>query len=104
MGYSGEKFRKFKREVCIEAVEHYGKGHQLVKAMEEMAELTAELARTADTRTTNRHICEEIADVMIMMKQLTIIFGESKVHEIEEFKIQRLKDNMDSDNYEHGNN
>ena len=71
-------------EVYLKAIETYGKQAQITKAIEEMSELIVELVRIPIGRTGHDKIIDEIADVTIMMKQLSFIFGD------EECEIQRV--------------
>lgn len=63
------------------AIRTYGEGAQVTKAVEELSELSAELARYAlcggkpDDHLL-AHIREELADVEIMCNQLELIFGD----------------------------
>ena len=52
--------------------DHYGKEHQTIKAMEELAELIRALAK-GDIE----NIKEEIADVRVMLEQLEYLYGVS---------------------------
>ena len=60
--------------VCKRAVEAYGKEHQLIICMEEMAELTKELTKNLRGRRNLQDISEEVADVEIMLEQVKVIF------------------------------
>ena len=53
--------------------DHYGKEHQTIKAMEELAELIQALAK-GDTE----NIKEEIADVRVMLEQIEYIYDISE--------------------------
>ena len=64
-------------EVCREAIARYGKRHQMEKAVEEMAELTKEIMKNLDGAANMAHLCEEIADVEIMLEQLKLMVGEA---------------------------
>lgn len=79
------------REIIIKAIDHFGKESQISKAIEEMSELTCELARSQNNRSMNIKIIEEIADVSIMMNQLKLIFGEELVQNQISLKLRRLK-------------
>lgn len=76
------------------AIAKWGKRPQVVKAMEELAELGAELARAViadegpDDHMLSR-IREELADVCIMCDQLQLIFGD--VSDWETYKLERLE-------------
>lgn len=78
-------------EVTIKAVQKYGREHQITKAIEEMAELMNELAKSQDKRTTTEKVIDEIADVKIMLKQLEYIYGQFKVEKRFMEKINRLE-------------
>lgn len=59
--------------------DHYGKEHQTIKAMEELAELIQALARGDEA-----NIKEEVADVLVMIGQL------QHLYEISEIEISRI--------------
>lgn len=63
-------------EIYEQAVRHYGKLNQLIKAMEECGELIRALARWAEGEPVIGNIAEEIADVEIMLEQVKIILGD----------------------------
>lgn len=54
--------------------DHYGKKHQTIKTMEELAELIQALARE-DVE----NIKEELADVMVMLEQIKYLYGFSEI-------------------------
>lgn len=60
-------------DLCAEAVDIYGTEAQIWMAIEEMAELSNALAKHRRDRVTREDVCEEIADVVIMMIQLATI-------------------------------
>lgn len=113
-------------KIMQEAIDHYGEENQLDMAIEEMAELTKAickckrlenaypnitsdllacsgvLARNADfekaVEVLKGNVAEEIADVYVMLEQLTMIFDcEERVSAIASEKIRRLKGRMDND-------
>lgn len=57
-------------------------------AIEEMSELTQALAHAFRGR--DHNVIEEIADVMIMCEQLSVIFGKSEVKKHKTAKLNRL--------------
>ena len=63
-------------EIYEQAVKHYGKLNQLIKAMEECGELIQALARWAAGEPMIGNVCEESADVEIMLEQIKIILGD----------------------------
>ena len=71
------------------AVEHFGYGAQIKKAIEELGELIVELARYLNGKDTQEEIRGEMADAFVMLNQLELIFGD--VTEIEIAKLERLE-------------
>ena len=65
-------------ETMERALEHYGANAQMLKCIEEMGELSRALARALNPNeeTEQANICEEIADVSIMLDQLYLHFGK----------------------------
>lgn len=63
-------------EIYEQAVKHYGNLNQIIKAMEECGELIRALARWSTGHAEFGNVCEEIADVEIMLEQLKIILGD----------------------------
>lgn len=72
-------------------VEKNGMEHQIMKAVEEMAELTKALCDHRQRRCYTVNVAEEIADVRIMLEQLELILGCGKDVDREmHHKIARL--------------
>lgn len=74
-----------------EILRHYSPEAQIVKSIEELAELQAELARLLIKQGDVKKTTSEIADVLIMVNQLTIILDITP-EELEnwiKFKIDR---------------
>lgn len=85
------------RNVLISAIEHYGSSSQITKAMEELSELLVHLAKFShapERYADKAPIIDEIADVAIMVEQLAMIFGQDKVSQQIDYKIQRLFDRI----------
>lgn len=83
--------RPWDTAVCQQAVDTYGKEHQLTVCMEEMAELTKELSKNIRGLDNLPQIAEEIADVEVMLEQLKIIFGiRDSVADVKDLKLIRL--------------
>lgn len=79
--------------VCQRAVEAFGKEHQLIICMEEMAELTKELTKHLRGRDNLPQIAEEMADVEIMLEQLKLLFDlRGAVADAKEAKLIRLQE------------
>ena len=79
------------REAAIleRAISKFGTGAQILKAVEELGELSVELARDLNGLGRTEAIREEMADAFIMLNQLELIFGD--VTEIEIAKLERLE-------------
>lgn len=82
-------------DILRSAVEKFGDNSQCLKAIEEMSELQRELVKyvlgAEDSSAQVAKICEEIADVEIMIAQLRIIFPFDKVIlNYKEHKLKRL--------------
>lgn len=71
------------------AIEKFGAEAQIIKAIEELGELTVELARHRNGLGSVEALREELADAFIMLNQLELIFGD--VTEIEVAKLERLE-------------
>lgn len=81
-----------KKEIYKEALSQWGENAQMVMAIEEMSELTKELAVRVNMRDYKYgNIIEEISDVEIMLEQLKEIFDCVKdVAYMKEEKLHRL--------------
>ena len=91
--------KQIKKLRCF--IEYYGAGNQLVKAIEEFAELQQVLAKICTIpdsfkeNTIKSSVYSEIADVEIMLEQLKIIFDCKKdVEKWVDYKIQRQIERM----------
>lgn len=71
------------------AIAKFGEGTQIVKAIEELGELTVELARHRNGLGNIEALREELADAFVMLNQMELIFGD--VSEIEIAKLERLE-------------
>ena len=70
--------------IYVKAIERWGRDAQIVKAAEEMAELSAVLLKyvnlppdDAERDALKERILEEMADVEIMLEQLGLVFGDN---------------------------
>lgn len=94
-------------EILQQAVSTYGKAAQTDMAIEEMSELTKALLKyrrlenslkSADCKQAQakQNIYEEIADVIIMLTQLTMIYGgKDEIKTFIEGKVLRLAERLD---------
>ena len=74
------------------AIDTWGPEMQMIVAIEEMSELTKALTkyiRAYDVTEIEANIREEMADVVIMLNQLALIFGDTTEEEIR--KLNRLQ-------------
>ena len=80
--------------ICRRAIYKFGQRNQLLKAVEEMNELSRALCRyLSEDRprpATVVNVCEETADVTIMLEQLRTIFPADQIDAWEKDKLQRL--------------
>lgn len=83
-------------ETILRAIKTYGKESQTQMLFEEMAELQDALCKLARGRDTRTHVCEEIADVLIMCLQIAQIYGPKAVESWINIKISRLKNRLDN--------
>lgn len=79
------------KQVLEEAIQKFGQKSQLIKTIEEMGELQIEIAKILNADARELTIIDEIADVAIMLQQLTLIYGEDLVSQRINYKIDRLK-------------
>lgn len=79
-------------KICREAIDEYGEFFQQLKAVEELAELQRALARdiAGDGEDAVRNVCEEIADVEIMLAQLRMIYDADEIDDWKASKLERL--------------
>lgn len=74
------------------ALNLYGPEAQTLMVFEEMSELQKELCKHARGKDNREEIAEEIADVLIMLDQMMILYDcESLVARFRELKIERLE-------------
>lgn len=80
-------------------IDRYGEGHQLNIAIEEMSELTKEICKYFRDPVKVKHydaIMEELADVLIMCRQIQMIFGipTDELKFEMDFKLNRTLERM----------
>lgn len=94
-------------DVFNKAIDLYGTSGQIDKSIEEMSELTKALLKERYARMTQNHleaidnVCEELADAVIMLNQLVLIFTEryhafsrEDLQKVVNYKIKRLKERL----------
>lgn len=80
--------------VYLKAIERFGPPNQMIKAIEEMSELTKVLAKilVMGGEVSLDELIEEVADVTIMMEQLRLMYNiNDEVCEMMDGKVKRLE-------------
>ena len=86
------------REILENALMTYGAKAQILMVMEEMAELQKELCKNIRGKANVANIAEEIADVQIMLEQMTMLFHcEHAVQANREYKLMRLENRIEAE-------
>lgn len=95
---------------CHKIAEHYGEEHQMLKAIEEMAELTQVLIKAVNDPPNDRFQAEtmkdeflsELADVIILTEQLVKFVRDndcaSDLNGMIKLKLNRQLERMESEN------
>lgn len=86
------------KEVMRKAIETYGEEAQLWMVAEEMSELQKEICKYKRGKKNQEEMTDEIADVLIMIEQLSIICGITidSVRERIDYKIDRLEERLNA--------
>lgn len=91
------------KEVLQKAIDTYGINAQLDMCIEEMSELTKAICKykriystvgnvmTADIYD---NVCEETADVLIMIEQMQMMFDSHNIEQQAEHKVKRLAERL----------
>ncbi len=90
-----------RRAVYETAIEHYGPVNQAIVAVEEMAELTKELAKSFRPEgSTLEKLVDELADVTVMVEQLRLAFHiNNAVQDRIDYKVRRLAQRIKEDQH-----
>mgnify|MGYP003316159178 CR=1 FL=1 len=86
-------------EIIEKSIEHYGKELQSIVCMEECAELIqaiSKIQRKGLNEELKGHLAEEIADVMICIRMLRMMYGinSADVSKWIDYKIERQANRM----------
>ena len=90
------------RDILEKAVDTYGLENQLLQGAEECAEFIQAVNKwrrakdREDVKDAVDHLAEEVADCIIMMEQAKIMIGEHKVNWWVDFKMNRLKEELEA--------
>ena len=83
-----------------QSIDHYGKRMQSIVCMEECAELIQAISKKLrDPTSPNDHLSEEMADVIICLHQLKLMYGitDKAIRDWEEAKTLRLAERMEEE-------
>lgn len=85
-----------------QAIETYGERAQKLMAIEEMSELTKEICKDFRGKLNREHLVEEMADVLIMLDQLLLMYkvSEEEIVSMCTRKMKRLKERLEKQNDE----
>ena len=85
-----------------QAIKTYGEHAQKLMAIEEMSELTKEICKDFRGKLDREHLIEEMADVLIMLDQMLILYKISgeEVGLMRIKKVERLKERLEKVNDE----
>lgn len=85
-----------------QAIDTYGEHAQKLMAIEEMSELTKEICKDFRGLLDREHLIEEMADVLIMLDQMLILYKISgeEVDLMRIKKVERLKERFKKQNDE----
>lgn len=81
-------------QLLEKAIQTLGAKKQEMKLLEEMSELQEAILKHRQDRDTVDHVCEELADVIIMVAQMSLAYGTDKVEYWIERKAERLEQRL----------
>lgn len=92
------------KEMCHKIADHYGEEHQMLKAVEEMAELSQAILKLRNYENSYHDYLKELADVTIMIGQLKYFnyksgnYGllEMYINEKLDRQLKRMEDENDA--------
>lgn len=98
------------KEDCSKIIEHYGVNHQQRKFAEEVFELNEaiiqyeivyrDMCYSGEVINNQRqHIAEEIADVMVILKQIQYYYEipDEEIEDVMKYKVQRTLERMEKE-------
>lgn len=87
---------RLNKGVLARAIHKYGECNQRFMVLEEMAELQKEICKERRGCGNKPHLCEELADVYIMLEQLKIMEGitDKDVQKMIDYKVKRLYERL----------
>ena len=90
-------FTQRQEEIMQQACGEYGR-EQIIVAMEELAELSKELAKAHRGIWSSRNTTEEIADVYIMLYQMQyfLSISDRSIQTVIDYKLKRLESQLEN--------
>lgn len=79
------------QEIYAKTIEKWGEEAQYDQMIEECAELIATLQHFARGKVDKEAVVDELADVFLMVGQLTYMFGEDQLADAVEKKVAKLQ-------------
>jgi len=79
------------RELYKACIDKWGHETQLEILLEECSELIFTLQKRKRGKRSTLELCEEIADVEIMIEQARVMFGDSTINDLKRKKLVRLE-------------
>lgn len=99
MRHETHSIEEYREILYKDAIHRWGEEAQIDMAVEECAELIDKLQKNKRRRATWEDIAGEVADVSIMMEQMSIIIEElldrDAVADLRVAKLERLKERLD---------
>lgn len=94
--YQQEEVKMDDINVMKSAIDNYGPRLQTVVAIEELSELQKELTKFLRGGGNKKNLTEEMADVLIMVTQLQLIYhvGDEDIREVMDYKLKRLEERI----------
>jgi NTP pyrophosphatase (non-canonical NTP hydrolase) len=80
--------------ILKDAIDTWGRDAQIQMIYEEVGELLSVIGKFYRGRKTEEDVIDEIADCLIMLNQAAMMFGETKVSDQINFKLDRLKSTL----------
>lgn len=84
-------------EIYKRAILKYGSSRQVDKTIEELGELSTALMKFKHGTADMKAVVTELADVFIMVYQMSIVFGMDDVIDEIQYKTRRLEKKMDDE-------
>jgi NTP pyrophosphatase (non-canonical NTP hydrolase) len=82
------------KEIYKRALKQYGSSRQVDKTIEELGELSTALMKFKHGEMDMKGVITELADVLIMVYQMSIVFGFDDVVDEIDYKTKRLEQKM----------